>query len=44
MFQEFEVLDLTWLGEFDVELNIKVAKVVVAVGWHTLALNLLDDT
>jgi hypothetical protein len=30
------------LGEFDVELDVEVAVIVVAVGWHTLAADDFD--
>ena len=44
LFQELKILKLVLLGELDVELNVEVAKVVVAERWHTLALDQLDGT
>jgi len=37
-------LYLSLVGEFDVELNVQVAEVVVSQRWHTLALDHLDST
>jgi hypothetical protein len=42
LFEELEVLQLTLLGELDVELDVKVAVVVVAERGHTLAGDNLD--
>lgn len=43
MFEEVEVLELVSLGEFDVELDVEVAVVVVAEGGHALAWYGFDD-
>lgn len=42
LLEELEVLQLILLGELDVELDVEVAKVVVAERGHTLARDNLD--
>lgn len=42
LLEEFEVLELILLGELDIELDVKVAVVVVTERGHTLARDNLD--
>jgi shikimate 5-dehydrogenase len=44
LLQEIEVLELILLRELDIELDVQVTEVVVAVRGHTLALDHLDGT
>jgi hypothetical protein len=42
LLEHFDIVDLAFLGEFDVELDVQVAEVVVAHGGHALAFDAFD--
>lgn len=42
MLKELEIAHIGLVGEFDTELDVQIAKVVVPEGWHPLAFNDFD--